>query len=609
MLNAQNLTQSQAIDFAEKLYQVEILSEKGRDSLIHKIQKREFENGGIVFPLMGTTVPSYDTDLKKSVILNFCAKAFSGEFFYRTGWGKEADAIQKEVYKNINTEKISDEEREKLSFEYQKRIALLKGPSIEATIPIEDSLSHDFGYTVYPPINFPTWSDRVGYIHKNRSVVGKTRTRTLNDLLKIGLIDQRIYDEALPKIQSNELYLEQYLLEDLVNRTVYYEDFVGNKNEELGLLDKLKKVNILSEKGYTSLLSSYKPYEIKRKFDYLPYCNNALVCDLKKYPIESKNCYPLIFDEIKKILPEFDYKNFNIDTKIGEYGKDMLRQDFKIEFSVDNKTYTSSFLDKFIKKEPQSWDKPDSLARISEEFYNGINKFLKDKNSSNQLYFVRRIDGAIGYTYRAENTFGLILMTKQQRDAWGEYLEEFSTENHDNTFNTEGVQKLIKEYDQIGLFKHLTATEIDSAKRRVEEVNIESFAGLLSCFPKNLVYFDWESGNLENPYEELTNNFAAASRGAFTPTNILDNFEKDWKNDTTHYGFTFNGKQYETELEMKNDWLDPKFMELIDKALLEQHIDGKIYPCLNNGQEGGYVFLSSFQFKYLQKHHPTFFKE
>ena len=425
-------------------------------------------------------------------------------------------------------------------------------------------------------------------ISSKRSVSGKTRTRTLKDLLKIDLINQLIYDDILPKIKKNEVFLESQIFSISTERMYFYSNFDAKKAKQLTFIENLVKEKMISVENQKRIIASYKPYEIKERFEFLPYCNNALVFDLKKYSLNPLEYYPLIFNEIKKIVPNFNFTNFTIAIKKSDYG-DLIRQDAVFSFKISNKKYTHTGFQKFKRKIPDSTQKPDTLAKVSEEFHKCVNKYLKDINSDKRLYFVKNIVHGTGYSL--EKDFGLILMTEKQRALWGEDMSTFSREKHENTFNTEGVQNLIKEYQQIGLFEHLTKNEVDSAFQKIEVAEINSFSSILSCFPKTIVYFDWESGNLENPYEELTLEFAASSRGAFTPTLINDNFEKDEKNKTTRYGFTLKGKRHETDLEMQSDWLDPKFMELIETALTEHNIDGEIYRCLDNGQAAGYIFF------------------
>jgi hypothetical protein len=606
---SQTLTQFQALNFANDLFAVDILSEKGRDTLIEIIKQNKFSSGGIMMLPNGKFEPSHERDLKLSYILKFCSQAFGSAFYFRSGSGVDGDNIQSEVFKGVDYNKLSPEEYEKLSNELQKRKSTLEGGLIENILADEDPFPKGFIFYINP-MNFQEGKGLARSISHKRSALGKNRTRTLKDLLKIGLINQLIYDETLPKIQSNQLFLEAYLLDYLTKRVVYFEDFEDNKKRELKLLNQLKTNKILSENGYKNLIKSYKPYEIKSKFDYLAYSNNAITIDLKQYSLSPDVYYPLIFDKIKDILPEFNFTNLSIKiTNNDKYDKTLIEQKATLSFEVNGRIYKNTFWHDFVKKTPDSLEKKENIAVVRDDFHKGINKWLADIHANKRLYFANNAyQGEAGQPWVSDGRIGLILLDEKQFKAWGDYEPYFmQIQSHDNTFNTEGCLKIIEEYNKIGLFNHLTKIDIDSSKMRLEEVEIDSYAGILSFFPKNLVYFDWESGNLENPYEEITLDFAAASRGIFTPTDIVDNFKKDWKNKTTHYGFTFKNKRYEAELEIKTDWLDYKFKQLIDQALKEQGDETAIYSCVSNGQEGGFVVLTKVQYDYLLKYHPKFF--
>jgi hypothetical protein len=148
MLNAQKLTTSQALDFAEKLYQNEILSQKGRNILVEKIKTNTFQSEGITMLKNGKFGRSYERDLQTSYILKFCTQVFGSEFYYRLGYDKAGQKIQEEVFKGYDSNKISEEEHQTLSDELHKRKLLLEGFAIENLIPEEDSLPKGFSFTI-----------------------------------------------------------------------------------------------------------------------------------------------------------------------------------------------------------------------------------------------------------------------------------------------------------------------------------------------------------------------------------------------------------------------------------------------------------------------------
>jgi hypothetical protein len=109
--------------------------------------------------------------------------------------------------------------------------------------------------------------------------------------------------------------------------------------------------------------------------------------------------------------------------------------------------------------------------------------------------------------------------------------------------------------------------------------------------------FDTETGNFENPYEEITLELVDISKGRFQPANVIDNYEYDTK---SQFSFTLNGSKYETTLENYRDWLDLSFIELINRALQEQGIDGHYYTLDTGGQDATIIFLTQAQFKEIR---------
>jgi hypothetical protein len=147
------------------------------------------------------------------------------------------------------------------------------------------------------------------------------------------------------------------------------------------------------------------------------------------------------------------------------------------------------------------------------------------------------------------------------------------------------IQSVINDLSNIGLFEHLNEEELTAAKECLDSKLVGSFSELLCCYPKTLVVFDWETGNLENPYEELTKKLSLASRGSFTPAHIQDGFSKGFsgKRKNIPYNFVFKDKKYEAMLEFDGDWLDYSFFEMIQQALEENNVAGKFYHTYSDG--------------------------
>ncbi|GAP97028.1 hypothetical protein [Leptolyngbya sp. NIES-2104] len=160
------------------------------------------------------------------------------------------------------------------------------------------------------------------------------------------------------------------------------------------------------------------------------------------------------------------------------------------------------------------------------------------------------------------------------------------------------IQAILERFEAISLLPHLTPQQKAKGKQKIARQYINSSYELLAAFDDLMISFDWETGNLENPYQALTERFASASRGAFNPTQISDGFDLD--KGVAGLSFFVNGVRYSTKLKFDGDWLDPEFMTLIDRAVAETVSDGKFYELYDGSSVEGYLFLTSQQRQALE---------
>lgn len=605
-LQAQTITKQEALTIAQQLQDREILSEKGKQKLLLALEKDQLSN-------------NYE-DYQRAILYHL-VKAFSSEFYYRSGINEQT-RLQKELADsipfpapskmppNLSPEELElqlskDEKKQEAWFlEVQKiveeRMKNFKGYLLEENIEAEEWPAEDSLMTYSIHLNgMPGSYEEIELIHNNRSAIGRTRYSTLKDLLQLKLIDKKVYEDVWRSLKSREVFFEYAMMELCLRRVDYYKSYAANKAQQFQQLETLHQAQLITRKDLATIKASYQPWELQQKFDWLPYCKNALTFDLKQYPTDPLKAYPLFFEEMKKIIPNFDYKNLKIKLlKEEESYSELIEVKLQISFELEEKKYTSVQFYNFIRK----GETADSTLGTITGIQTIVNKVLLERNAPERLYYANKRGETAAY---GEPYFGLILLTQEEYQAWGGFDAFFlSQENHDNSLNRSNIQKIIQEFQKIGLFDHLTAAEIAQAQQDINNHSISSYAELLLHFPKTILYFDWETGNLKNPYEELTQEIAAISRGQFTPKHIVDNFENSWEQPTTPFAFKFRGKKYKAQLMMDNDWLDPAFMRLIGLALEEQQVDGKLYPCIDDGQAGGYIFLSQQHHQWIEKNYP-----
>ena len=599
-LPAQRLSQKEGLRIAEELRQVGILSPQGydalRDTILTDNWEREISN-----PLGVEDTSYYASKLSSSHLLLFLRGAFAAEFYYRLGIELQLEAYQHfsdstGIYPSDSTA------YSQYAAQVDSLMAGFRGHRIEAAIGTEDSIG-DLSYTI--PANW-AMTRLSGLPHSligdSRSVLGKTRTRTARDLLRVGLITEAMYEGAVARIRAEELPLEMDVIGYLAKQVIKAEDYAINKQRELLLVKALREADVLSPAGYRSLSMARDSQVLYTKFDLLPYCDSVLILDTNVLSTDIQVAYHEIFKGLRGIVPDFEFDDLQVVVYPVDSGTtDLTEYWCGISFRVQDKTYANEFWYDFRRVE----DGPPTF-KLSTDFHVGINKFLREQSSPYRLYYANnRREGSV----YGEEVGGLILLTQQQFEAWDSRVSEhfLSPEDHDNTLTTANLAALIDTYEALGLFAHLTQEEREAGRQCVASSTISAFHDILHCFPDVLVIFDWETGNLENPYEELTLAFAAASRGAFRPRSITDAFAESWDNPTTTFSFDFLGQTYATDLSMDGDWLDGSFLELIQQTLVEAGIDGRYYYCVDGGQVGGYIFLTADQYRYLTEEQPGFF--
>lgn len=169
------------------------------------------------------------------------------------------------------------------------------------------------------------------------------------------------------------------------------------------------------------------------------------------------------------------------------------------------------------------------------------------------------------------------------------------------------IDYLIDEYQYLGLFDHLSPAEIATGRLIATEMPITTIPEILMCFPKMLAFFNWETSNFQNPYQELLLEFAAVSRGCFVPEQIVDNFSQNKYKASTPLAFQCNQQSYSKSFNMMGKYLSPKVLILMEQALRDLQVQGRWYVCFSNPSAVAYLFLTDDQYLYLKTYQPELF--
>jgi hypothetical protein len=361
-------------------------------------------------------------------------------------------------------------------------------------------------------------------------------------------------------------------------------------------LDKLTRIGIMKQTGADKILSLAKQNKLTHNYQILSECEKAAIIDLNELPDYPEGYMLPHYKKMASVLPELSFSDFSVKVEKYKEAYDTSSGYRTIVSLVNNgrKYLHSDFYS------PADYDKdghPDNEWKTGDNIEAILNRILKDKQSP---YRVHTTSHFAGYKERRAGKIGFIALTKEQEEALhsGSYLD-VGYQNYDKAITSDEINEAIKLYRKIGLLNHLSQKEIDSCIQSIKEKEINYYSDILSSF-KNLVFeIDLEYGVNDGQYKLITKQIAGISKGHFKPEKIIDTYNWD-KRKSFEYGFSLNGKKYITQLTQEDDWLDPGFWELIEKAVKEQDKKGRfhlIYP--NDGMR--YISLTNEQYRMLKE--------
>ncbi|WP_277232710.1 hypothetical protein [Hymenobacter sp. YC55] len=589
----------------EELYQRQILSAAGRDELLTRMRlgKLRIQEQDEL-----TQTIEEESSNSPAAILAFCAEAFAAEFDYRT-----LDTEAMTVALASASDSTSDIKSSEAKTKYEQAQQRFKGDTaafqqwyyeqlparlkIEQAIAAEDSMLQ-MGWTIYPPLTQPALHH---WIHEKRSVLGKTRTRTVQDLYELNLIDATAYKQLQSLLKQDRLPTEVQVCQKAAELALHHAKYAKNKAKQLRWLQRLQQAGLLSDSQHLRLLREYQPYQLKEPFELLAYCEHSQIIDLRHMSRKPQELYPILFAKLSTVLPNFHFTDLKVTVAVKDDHSDLLTQNVTISFWADGRLYENTFFQAYQRKDGTDPTSPLG-AEVGEYFHQSINRWLADQNSLLRLYQAHTPDAQSIY---GNERLGLIALTNEQRKLWGTKSYFLSSESHDNRFTSVNIEKLIIWYQKLGLLSHLSPTQLAEGRQEALRGEKTDFAQVLSCFPNVIYELDWESANPPYPYDRVTRRFAAISRGAFVPVDVQDGFGATYpEKERVSFGFQLRQQTYRTQLKVQSDWLDSEFFELIKRAMQEQYGNGNFYPCLAGE---AYIFLTPQQYTDLQKAQPELF--
>jgi hypothetical protein len=412
-------------------------------------------------------------------------------------------------------------------------------------------------------------------------------------LYSAGLISDNTRDELVSKNNCNEfgwqLNAANYAYE-VSNEEYFLEPWKLKR-----FIYALDTTKVMTDEHYREVLDRSANGQLHHFKDLLPYLDFFTAIPLKEHTGDSLGALNYLYAAASKVFPGLQYDS--IKFRVQQDRKESV-DDFVVYNMITTLwrkgrafTYASFYTADFKGKS----DKDSILC--PDQFYQVFNKILADISSPYRLHSVT-ID---------PRTFGIIALTEQQfeqlnwtYDGAAKSYVQVSFEHYTNKITQKRIGEALALYDSIGLFSHLSHMEKDSGMKEVEQNQMNNYSDILKSF-KNLVFdIDLKYGVDDGQYRQITKQIALASRHRFLPKHIIDTYA--YENKHFRYGFTLNNKKYAAFLYQEGKWLDPKFWELIEKAMEENDHTGKfhnIYP--SDGLTE--IYLTDEQFAFLKEHH------
>ncbi|MBS1612669.1 MAG: hypothetical protein JST49_07615 [Bacteroidetes bacterium] len=412
-------------------------------------------------------------------------------------------------------------------------------------------------------------------------------------LYKLGLINDDVRETLLYNINEGK-YIEDYHITDAAIEEMRLVEIM-QPAAIIQVAEALYKAKLVSTK-YEQLLQDIAAKKLKAPDSFLFYLDNVVFVNDSLFTNvdTTRPLFENVYKRTASILPQLAFSNYTFELEENYTFEDWITVDYKVALSIQGKVYRykSYFSSKSVEEESSKLDKTPS------SYFNVFNKALADMQSAYRLLTVPygNIDDAGN-----SPTFAVLALTQQQIDTLGDAamfigIEPEYYKRSSSLLSKQQIDEALATFKQIGLFKHLSDEAIDSARLEIDMMLIDDINLLLSSFPDVIHPIYYEMVNMDNPYEELLQGYAAISHGEFNPTDIKENFNINRKHGKIQ--FKLNGTQYKYKLKIDSDWIDDGFLNFIDSVVKANHLNGTFYELL---LLEGIIYLTPQQFATIKQ--------
>lgn len=590
-----------AATIADRLYERQVLSAAGRDTLQQRIAAHALR---AEYRVPGRETTYADTLADPATVLAFCSELFQQELFYRLDFGHGYSPLSDSAAARLQQQFAAALRDTHGDTAAAARRLASPAQLIEGQIRGEDSLSRT-GWTIYPPLSaLPTTAPGIA---TTRSVMGRTRTRTARDFYELGLVSEPQYAVLRRELAAGTLTDEVKLSQRAAGLALETASYPTRRLVYDSLLTRLAAAGVLPAAGRQRLLADSQALSRLDLFDVLPYCAHARVLALDSLPTNPRQRYPRLLAAVAGIWPAFQYSAAQV--RVRERRRyDTREQLATLAFVAGGRRYATTFVQDYDVSATERADARSHPFRyLPDELPVLLNQYLRDQGSSVRLYLATPDQTNPA---REDTRAGLLLLTPAQRAAWGPATQLLEgAGGPDTLFTSVRIEQALALYQRLGLLAGLSQAELAEGREQALSGGVGSYAALLTCFPRLVVYTGGEDAEQPHAYAQALRQVAAASRGAFRPTRIRDTFagESERKQRST-LSFWCGSRHYRITLTSDLGWMINDFTELVQRAVRET-TGGQLYYLGWGDETGLYLYLTAAQAAALRRAQPELLRE
>lgn len=427
-----------------------------------------------------------------------------------------------------------------------------------------------------------------------RDSINKSLRQLLKNINKAGLLTNRVYTYTLTEIDSGRYINQLQMVPHLVEMSSRLEWMAPSKL--LPVAEALHSNGIISDSSFMRLSGDIRNGRIESSFQLNDYFKLDRTFDLTKYSEDSTLWIETYLRKISSMLPNLNFSNYGCTVEPDSSSELKLAHQVKVKISLtcNGRVYKYSTIAEQFK------DREGKLRLLGigfEYFYRIFNKALADQHSPFRLHNI-----SFSHAGKEENHlkyFAVVALKGAQGEMFMNrpYLSYMllSMENYDNNFTSGRIDSTIVEWQRMGLFAHLSQSEIAKGIDDAETADRYSINSLLENFPRVACSLHPTVMTSNHPYADFLKRLAATTHGEFKPVKVTEHKVKGG----IKLQYVSNGKTHLQTFKWPILELDPKFPAFLKRLSFENKLSGNFYSLPDTYSV---IYLTKQQHTYALEH-------